>query len=74
MTAIIIDSTANKVPNPDIFYPSSDGEPLAESYDHLYVIMTTPAMLLAHLNKTLPLLWGGCESSKLFNSRSRFYK
>jgi Uma2 family endonuclease len=49
MTAVIIDSTANKIPNPEIFYPSSDGEPLAESYDHLYVIMTTLAMLLAHL-------------------------
>jgi Uma2 family endonuclease len=49
MTAIIIDSTANKVPNSDIFYPCSDEEPLAESYDHLYVIMTTLAMLLAHL-------------------------
>jgi Uma2 family endonuclease len=49
MTAVILDSTANKVLNPDIFYPSSDGEPLAESYDHLYVIMTTLAMLLAHL-------------------------
>jgi Uma2 family endonuclease len=49
MTAVIIDSTANKIPNPDIFYPSSDGEPLGESYDHLYVIMTTLAMLLAHL-------------------------
>jgi Uma2 family endonuclease len=49
MTAVILDSTANKTPNPDIFYPSSDGEPLAESYDHLYVIMTTLAMLLAHL-------------------------
>jgi Uma2 family endonuclease len=33
----------------EIFYPYSDGEPLAESYDHLYVIMTTLAMLLAHL-------------------------
>ena len=49
MTAVILDSTANKITNPDIFYPSSDGEPLAESYDHLYVIMTTLAMLLAHL-------------------------
>ncbi len=49
MTAVIFDSTANKSPNPEIFYPSSDGEPLAESYDHLYVIMTTLAMLLAHL-------------------------
>jgi Uma2 family endonuclease len=49
MTAVILDSTAQKIPNPEIFYPSSDGEPLAESYDHLYVIMTTLAMLLAHL-------------------------
>jgi Uma2 family endonuclease len=49
MTAVILDSTANKIPNPEIFYPSSDGEPLAESYDHLYVIITTLAMLLAHL-------------------------
>jgi Uma2 family endonuclease len=49
MTAVILDSTANKISNPEIFYPSSDGEPLAESYDHLYVIMTTLAMLLAHL-------------------------
>jgi Uma2 family endonuclease len=49
MTAVILDSTANKVLHPEIFYPSSDGAPLAESYDHLYVIMTTLAMLLAHL-------------------------
>ncbi len=49
MTAAIIDSAANQNPHPEIFYPSSDGEPLAESYDHLYVIMTTLAMLLAHL-------------------------
>jgi Uma2 family endonuclease len=49
MTAVILESTANKVTNPEIFYPSSDGKPLAESYDHLYVIMTTLAMLLAHL-------------------------
>jgi Uma2 family endonuclease len=49
MAAVILDSTANKIPNSEIFYPSSDGKPLAESYDHLYVIMTTLAMLLAHL-------------------------
>ena len=49
MTSVIIDSTANRATQPEIFYPSSDGEPLAESYDHLYVIMTTLAMLLAHL-------------------------
>jgi Putative restriction endonuclease len=47
MTAVILDPTAN--PAPEIFYPYSDGEPLAESYDHLYVIMTTLAMLLVHL-------------------------
>jgi Uma2 family endonuclease len=47
MTAVILDPTAN--PAPEIFYPYSDGEPLAESYDHLYVIMTILAMLLAHL-------------------------
>jgi Uma2 family endonuclease len=49
MTAVILGSTANKFPQSKIFYPSSDGEPFAESYDHLYVIMTTLAMLLAHL-------------------------
>ncbi len=49
MTAVIIDSTANQNLDREIFYPSSDGAPLAESYDHLYVIMTTLAMLLAHL-------------------------
>jgi Uma2 family endonuclease len=46
MTAILL---ANQTLHPEIVYPSSDGEPLAESYDHLYVIMTTLAMLLQHL-------------------------
>jgi Uma2 family endonuclease len=46
MTAILL---ANQTSLPEIVYPSSDGEPLAESYDHLYVIMTTLAMLLQHL-------------------------
>ncbi len=46
MTAILL---ANQISRPEIIYPSSDGEPLAESYDHLYVIMTTLAMLLHHL-------------------------
>jgi Uma2 family endonuclease len=45
MTIALLDPT-NQTPQPAIFYPSSDGEPLAESYDHLYVIMTTLAMLL----------------------------
>lgn len=51
MTGLILDSTTNRTTQTEIFYPSSDGEPLAESYDHLYVIMTTLAMLLAHLKR-----------------------
>jgi Uma2 family endonuclease len=49
MTAVTLHSTTNRATQPEVFYPSSDGAPLAESYDHLYVIMTTLAMLLAHL-------------------------
>ncbi len=49
MTAVILDSTADKIPNPEIFYPSSDGEPLAESYEHSHAIKTTLEMLLAQL-------------------------
>lgn len=49
MTAGLLDSTANKTLHSEIFYPSSDGEPLAESYDHVYVIMTTLAMMLQHI-------------------------
>ncbi|MBD2776995.1 Uma2 family endonuclease [Iningainema tapete] len=36
-------------PKPEIFYPSSDGEPLAETYDHLYVILTTLEVLRQYL-------------------------
>jgi len=32
-----------------IFYPSSDGEPVAESYDHLYAILTTLEVLKQYL-------------------------
>jgi Uma2 family endonuclease len=32
-----------------IFYPSSDGEPLAESYDHLYAILTILEVLRVYL-------------------------
>jgi Uma2 family endonuclease len=56
MTTALLETTipqaqgnTNQALQPEIFYPSSDGEPLAESYDHLYVIMTTLAMLLHHL-------------------------
>ena len=34
---------------PEIFYPSEDGEPLAESYDHVYAILTTLAVLKQYL-------------------------
>ncbi|ACK71047.1 protein of unknown function DUF820 [Gloeothece citriformis PCC 7424] len=34
----------------EIFYPSEDGEPLAETYDHLYAILTTLEMLRAYLS------------------------
>lgn len=38
------------VPNQqEIFYSSSDGEPLAESYDHLIAITTTLLILLQHM-------------------------
>ncbi len=33
----------------DIIYPSADGEPVAETYDHLYVILTTLAVLKQYL-------------------------
>jgi Uma2 family endonuclease len=34
---------------PEIEYPSSDGEPLAESYDHLYAILVLLEMLRQYL-------------------------
>lgn len=34
----------------EIFYPSSDGEPLAESYSHLNAILTTLAVLKQYLS------------------------
>ncbi len=34
----------------EIFYPSEDGEPLAESYAHLYAILTTLEVLRQYLN------------------------
>jgi Uma2 family endonuclease len=33
----------------DIFYPSSDGEPLAETHDHVYAILMTLAVLTQYL-------------------------
>ncbi|MEB3830240.1 Uma2 family endonuclease [Phormidium sp. CCY1219] len=40
-------------PNPEkteVYYPSSDGKPLAETYDHLYAILTTLEVLKQHLS------------------------
>jgi Uma2 family endonuclease len=33
----------------EIFYPSADGEPVAETYDHLYAILTTLEVLQQYL-------------------------
>lgn len=33
----------------DVFYPSSDGEPVAETYDHLYAILMTLEVLRQYL-------------------------
>jgi Uma2 family endonuclease len=35
---------------PEVYYPSSDGKPLAETYDHLYAILTTLEVLKQHLS------------------------
>jgi hypothetical protein len=58
MAVALLDTTlpqaqgsSNQAPQSEIFYPSSDGEPSAESYDHLYIVMTTLAMLLYHLKR-----------------------
>ncbi|MDZ7956660.1 MAG: Uma2 family endonuclease [Aulosira sp. DedQUE10] len=37
------------IPKSEIIYPSSDGEPVAETYDHLYVILTTLEVLRQYL-------------------------
>jgi Uma2 family endonuclease len=49
MTVGLLSSISNPAPHPEIVYPSSDGAPLAETFDHLYVIMTTVAMLMNYL-------------------------
>jgi Uma2 family endonuclease len=36
----------------EIFYPSADGEPVAETYDHLYVLLTTLEVLKQYLAGT----------------------
>ncbi|NEU76032.1 Uma2 family endonuclease [Hassallia byssoidea VB512170] len=46
MTAIL------PVAQSEIFYPSADGEPVAETYDHLYVLLTTLEVLKQYLADT----------------------
>jgi len=43
----------------EIFYPVEDGEPLAESYDHVEAILTTLAVLKQYL--------AGCQATVLAN-------
>lgn len=33
----------------EIFYPSADGQPVAETYDHLYALLTTLEVLKQYL-------------------------
>jgi Uma2 family endonuclease len=51
------------VPSTDIFYPSSDGEPVAETFDHLYAILTT----LEVLRQYLPQFLGERQATVLAN-------
>ena len=49
MTAVTLPSQSTSDQTTEIIYPSSDGEPLAETYDHLYAILTTLEVLKQHL-------------------------
>ncbi len=42
-------ATTPTTPTTPIIYPSSDGEPVAETYDHLYAILTTLEVLKQYL-------------------------
>lgn len=42
-------TSLSRSPKTEIFYPSSDGEPLAESYLHLYAILVTLEVLTQYL-------------------------
>jgi Uma2 family endonuclease len=49
MTAVAFSPQPTPSQPNEIVYPSSDGEPLAETYDHLYAILTTLEVLKQHL-------------------------
>lgn len=42
-------ATSSTTPTTPIIYPSSDGEPAAETYDHLYALLTTLEVLTQYL-------------------------
>lgn len=42
-------ATSPTTPTSQIVYPSADGEPVAETYDHLYAILTTLEVLKQYL-------------------------
>ena len=42
-------ATSPTTPTTPIIYPSSDGEPVAETYDHLYALLTTLEVLKQYL-------------------------
>jgi Uma2 family endonuclease len=45
-------ATLPVVAQSEIFYPSADGQPVAETYDHLYVLLTTLEVLKQYLAGT----------------------
>jgi hypothetical protein len=49
MTAVTFPNQSTSNQPTDIIYPTSDGEPVAETYDHLYAILTTLEVLKQHL-------------------------
>ncbi|MGL5083477.1 MAG: Uma2 family endonuclease [Microcoleaceae cyanobacterium] len=42
-------TTSPLAQNTEVFYPSADGEPVAETYDHLYVLLMTLEVLRQYL-------------------------
>jgi len=51
MTAVGFPPQPTPSQSSEIVYPSSDGEPLAETYDHLYAILTTLEVLKQYLQE-----------------------
>jgi len=49
MTTVAFPNQSTSAQPDAIIYPSSDGEPVAETSDHLYAILTTLEVLKQHL-------------------------